>query len=77
MRRTMIFKSQWGWLGVAESERGLVGIVLPQVSRARVEAGLRARASASRGTVSLLVASPLPMSSASACLIRSFTRQAA
>jgi methylated-DNA-[protein]-cysteine S-methyltransferase len=47
MRRTMIFKSQWGWLGVAESDRGIVGVVLPQVSRARVEAGLRAQASAS------------------------------
>src|SRR3954451_13854637 len=33
---------------------------------------MRARASASRGTVSFEVASPLPMSSARACLMRSF-----
>src|SRR3954454_4387812 len=38
---------------------------------------IRARASASRGTVSFEVASPLPTSSASACLTRSFTRRQA
>src|SRR5262249_29899053 len=34
MRRGMIFKARWGWMGVAESETGLVAIVLPQNSKA-------------------------------------------
>lgn len=47
MRRMMIFKSRWGWMGVAESEKGIAAIVLPQTSKATVAAGLRAHASAS------------------------------
>ena len=45
MRRGMIFKARWGWMGVAESETGLVAIVLPQNSKAAVAADLRAHAS--------------------------------
>jgi O-6-methylguanine DNA methyltransferase len=40
MHRILIFKSRWGWMGVAESERGLAAIVLPQPSKAEVAAGL-------------------------------------
>lgn len=46
MCRGMIFKARWGWMGVAESEAGLVAIVLPQNSKAAVAADLRAHASA-------------------------------
>ena len=46
MRRGMIFKARWGWMGVAESEKGLVAIVLPQNSKAAVAADLRAHAPA-------------------------------
>jgi methylated-DNA-[protein]-cysteine S-methyltransferase len=44
MRRAMIFRSRWGWMGVAESDKGLVAIVLPRRSKATVAAGLRAQA---------------------------------
>jgi methylated-DNA-[protein]-cysteine S-methyltransferase len=37
--RAWMFKSGWGWMGVAESERGLAAIVLPQPSQAAVAAG--------------------------------------
>jgi methylated-DNA-[protein]-cysteine S-methyltransferase len=40
MYRLLTFKSRWGWMGVAESERGLAAIVLPQPSKAAVAAGL-------------------------------------
>ena len=40
MYRLLMFKSRWGWMGVAESERGLAAIVLPQRSKAAVAAGL-------------------------------------
>ena len=46
MRRGMIFKARWGWMGVAESETGLVAIVLPQDSKASAAADLRAHAPA-------------------------------
>ena len=39
MYRVLMFKSRWGWMGVAESERGLAAIVLPQPSKAAVTAG--------------------------------------
>ena len=42
MRRTMIFKSRWGWVGVAESEKGIATIVLPQPTRMKVVSALRA-----------------------------------
>ena len=44
MPRTMIFKSPWGWVGIAESERGIVSIILPQSSKAGASFALRARA---------------------------------
>lgn len=40
MDRVLMFKSQWGWMGVAESERGLTAIVLPQPSKAAVAAAM-------------------------------------
>jgi O-6-methylguanine DNA methyltransferase len=36
MDRVLMFKSRWGWMGVAESKRGLAAIVLPRPSRAAV-----------------------------------------
>lgn len=47
MRRAMIFKSRWGWMGVAESEKGIAAIVLSQASKAAVAAGLRAHVAGS------------------------------
>ena len=44
MYRLLMFKSRWGWMGVAESERGLAAIVLPQSSKAAVAAGLGVKA---------------------------------
>jgi methylated-DNA-[protein]-cysteine S-methyltransferase len=35
-----MFWTAWGWMGVAESERGLASIVLPQRSKKAVAAGL-------------------------------------
>lgn len=40
MHRVLVFKSRWGWMGVAESAQGLAAIVLPQSSKAAVAAGL-------------------------------------
>jgi methylated-DNA-[protein]-cysteine S-methyltransferase len=40
MYRVLMFRSRWGWMGVAESHRGLAAIVLPQSSKAAVAAGL-------------------------------------
>ena len=40
MTRALIFKSSWGWMGVAESREGLAAIVLPQTSRVAVSAAL-------------------------------------
>ncbi|HET7154243.1 MAG TPA: hypothetical protein VFI87_02635, partial [Hyphomicrobiaceae bacterium] len=42
-----MFKSRWGWMGVAESGQGIAAIVLPQGSKAAVAAGLRAHAAGS------------------------------
>ena len=40
MTRALIFKSSWGWMGVAESREGLAAIVLPQSSRVAVATAL-------------------------------------
>jgi O-6-methylguanine DNA methyltransferase len=40
MHRVLMFKSRWGWMGVAESERGLAAIMLPQSSKSAVAVGL-------------------------------------
>jgi O-6-methylguanine DNA methyltransferase len=37
---SLIFPTPWGWMGLAESKRGLAAIVLPQRSKAAVAAGL-------------------------------------
>jgi methylated-DNA-[protein]-cysteine S-methyltransferase len=44
MKRALIFQSAWGWMGVAESDRGIAAIVLPQPSKASVAAGLETAA---------------------------------
>ena len=41
MQRAMIFRSPWGWMGVAESPRGIQAIVLPKRSRQAIESSLR------------------------------------
>lgn len=40
MSHLLIFKSRWGWMGLAGSERGLAAIVLPRVSKSAVAADL-------------------------------------
>jgi O-6-methylguanine DNA methyltransferase len=47
--RVLIFKSRWGWMGVAASERGLAAIVLPQASKSAVALQLRPVAGSSQG----------------------------
>lgn len=43
MRRGMIFKSPWGWMGIAESPKGIQSIVLPKRSKQAVESDLKAQ----------------------------------
>lgn len=43
MRREMIFHSPWGWMGIAESSKGIQAIVLPKRSKRAVESELRAQ----------------------------------
>jgi len=45
MRRTLIFKSHWGWMGISESEKGIQGIALPKRSKRAVESDLKALSS--------------------------------
>ena len=52
MHRVLIFKSRWGWMGVAASERGLAAIVLPRVSRSAVAADLPPEAGTAEGPLS-------------------------
>ena len=33
MRRAIIFKSRWGWMGISETSKGIDAVVLPQTSR--------------------------------------------
>ena len=47
MRHILIFKSCWGWMGVAASDRGVAGIVLPRASRSAVAEDLRIEAGSS------------------------------
>ncbi len=44
MRRAIIFKSRWGWMGISETAKGIDAIVLPKPSRKAVESDLQARA---------------------------------
>jgi O-6-methylguanine DNA methyltransferase len=39
----VVFKTQWGWIGLAGSERGLCAVVLPQPARKAVELSLGRR----------------------------------
>lgn len=41
MRRTLIFKSAWGWMGISESEKGIQAIALAKQSRRLIESDLR------------------------------------
>ena len=36
MRRAIIFKSRWGWIGISETKKGIDAVVLPQASRQAV-----------------------------------------
>ena len=41
MQRVMIFRSPWGWMGIAESPKGIQAIVLPKRSRPAIETDLK------------------------------------
>lgn len=41
MRRALIFKSAWGWVGISESSKGIDGIALPKQSKRAIEKVLR------------------------------------
>lgn len=43
MQRAMIFQSSWGWMGLAESPKGIQAIVLPKRSKRAAESDLRAQ----------------------------------
>ena len=47
MRRAIIFKSPWGWMGISESAKGIRSIVLPKRSKRAVESDLSAEFSES------------------------------
>ncbi len=53
MQRVLIFKSRWGWIGVAESERGLSAIVLPQPSKTAVATSLGVEAASGKPSSSV------------------------
>jgi O-6-methylguanine DNA methyltransferase len=41
MQRAMIFRSPWGWMGIAESPKGIQAIVLPKRSKRAIESDLK------------------------------------
>ncbi len=41
MIRSLVFKSSWGWAGIAETAKGIHVVVLPQASKKAVESRLR------------------------------------
>jgi O-6-methylguanine DNA methyltransferase len=45
MRRAIIFKSPWGWMGVSETSKGIDTILLPNGSKRAIESDLRAAVS--------------------------------
>jgi O-6-methylguanine DNA methyltransferase len=45
MRRSIVFKTPWGWMGISETSQGIDAIVLPRGSRQAIESGLNAMAS--------------------------------
>lgn len=40
MRQTLIFKSRWGWMGLAQSSAGITSVVLSKSSKRAVQASL-------------------------------------
>lgn len=44
MRRAVIFKSTWGWIGISETSKGIDGIALPKGSKRAIELDLRSSA---------------------------------
>ena len=42
MRRAIIFKSRWGWMGISETTKGIDAVVLPKASRQSVLSELQA-----------------------------------
>ena len=44
MRRAIIFKSTWGWMGISETSKGIDVVALPKGSRRAVESDLRSMA---------------------------------
>ena len=44
MRQAIVFRSDWGWMGISESRKGIDGIALPQTSKQRAAAVLREQA---------------------------------
>ena len=40
MRRTMIFESPWGWMGISETDKGIDTIALPKESKRAIESSL-------------------------------------
>ncbi|BCA55160.1 Methylated-DNA-[protein]-cysteine S-methyltransferase [Nitrospira sp. KM1] len=41
MMKGMVFRSPWGWMGIAESRKGLRAVILPRPTRKEVLADLR------------------------------------
>mgnify|MGYP001593679815 FL=1 len=41
MRRAIVFKSPWGWMGISESAKGIRSIVLPKRLKQAVECEIR------------------------------------
>src|SRR4029079_11624620 len=41
MRKAVVFKSQWGWMGISETTKGIDAVVLPKGSRQAVLSELR------------------------------------
>ena len=47
MRHVVVFQSAWGWMGIAESSKGIQAIVLPKGSKRTVESELSAQSNES------------------------------
>lgn len=45
VHRAMVFHSPWGWMGIAESPKGIHAIVLPKRSKQAVESDLKGQSS--------------------------------
>lgn len=49
MRQTLIFKSRWGWMGLAQSSAGITSVVLSKSSKREVQASLGSHSLAQNG----------------------------